>query len=216
MGVSRGFNARLIIAGDITKESLGTGSDSVPYTKELDQYPITKTSNNSTYADNASFVSIYFNQSAVASGNISGEYAINASLGTVTINESSGGETVEASYSFYRVLGYAKGISFDYNNNLEKIYVIGEKDTKEVSQGNTDITGTIEEFFIDRRAWGVTDESQIDGDMQSLILRVNPNTDGSKEFFLRDTKFGTYGLSYSAEEITGHTIEFQSKNISTA
>ena len=214
MSIARGFNARIIVAGNISLESLGTGSDSIPFTKELDQYPITKSSNTSEYADNSSFVQIYVNESTVPASNES--YTINASLGTVSLNISSSGKTIEASYPFYRVLGYAKSISFDHSSTLEKIYVIGERDPKEVVKSNTDITGTIEEFFIDRRAWGLTDESQIDKDMQSLILRINPNTSGSKEFFLRDTKFETYGLAFSAEDITGHSIDFQSSNISTA
>jgi hypothetical protein len=212
-----GWNGRIILNGSVTKEYLGTGSDIVSFSKELKEYPITKGANTSEYADNASYVLIYFNQSTIPSGNISGEYSINASLGIVTINESSGGEAIEATYTFYRVIGYATSINFAQDNNLDPVIVIGERNPKEIVEGQIAITGSIEEFFIDRRAWGMVDESTIDHELQNLTLQITPDKDNvSIEYFLRDIKFNTYSLDLTKDGFIMNVRDFSCTNISTA
>ena len=212
----KGWKARVILNGSIAREYLGLGSDSPGFTKELAEYPITKGANTSTYADNASYVKLYFNQSTVPLSNESGEYSINASLGQVTINVSSGGETIEATYTFYRVIGYATNITFTQENNLEPVIVIGERDPVEIVEGQTEITGSIEEFFIDRRAWGMVDESTIDHKLQELTLQVKPDKDQATEFYLRNLKFNKYSLDFTNDAFVMNVREFTCKNISTA
>lgn len=214
MGVKRGFNASIALGATITKEYKGEGSDTIPVSLTLDQYPITKDNNSTVEADNSSFVSIYINESTGTVHNDS--YSINTSLGTVSMNVSTADDDIELTYNYYRYLGYCKGVNFDSGTGLEKIYVVGTRDAKEIVQGNTDLTGTIDEFFIDRRAYKIGDESNINDNIADQTLEIMPDSSGAKKFYLRSTKFNTFSLDFTSEGITGNSVEFSTTNISSA
>lgn len=210
-GVTKGWSGRIILNDSLALEDLGLGSDTIPFTKMLYGYPITKTRNSSEYIDNSSFVLLYQNNSLIS--NVS--YTTNASLGTLSINVSSANSSISASYSYFRVVGYATGITLSQVNNNENIFVIGSRVPQEIYEGNIEIEGSIDEFHIDRRASQLAIHDNISQKLSEstiLQLRAAPN---SPELFVRGCKFDSYDFNMAQDEFIVHGISFTAQNIST-
>ena len=210
-GVTKGWSGRIILNDSLALEDLGLGSDTIPFTKMLSGYPITKTRNSSEYIDNSSFVLLYQNNSLIS--NVS--YTANASLGTLSINVSSANSSISASYSYFRVVGYATGITLSQVNSNENIFVIGSRVPQEIYEGNIEIEGSIDEFHIDRRASQLAIHDNISQKLSEstiLQLRAAPN---SPELFVRGCKFDSYDFNMAQDEFIVHGISFTAKNIST-
>ena len=143
-------------------------------------------------------------------------YTINSSLGTISLNVSSANSSIAISYSYYRTVGYATGITFSQVNNNENVFVIGSRTPQEIYEGNIEIEGSIDEFHVDRRASQLTIHDNISqklSDSTMVQFRADPST---IEFFIRDCKFNEYTFDMSQDAFIAHGITFNGKNISTS
>ena len=209
MSVARGWQGEVIVYANINKELLGYYNASTNASFLTSQYPITKAANESVI-DNTSFVTIYIENSSLdnSSFNISGE------SGFVHIHDNvniSGNAYI--SYQTYRTIGYASEISLSINNNVESIFVIGQKTAKDLVEGLKEITGTIREFYIDRRVWDRISAVNQSNSLLPFLLKIRPYSNASY-LVIKDIKFGTYDLDFSQEAIVEENLDFYSKNIS--
>lgn len=209
MTVARGWQGEVIIYANINKELLGYYNASTNTSFLTSQYPITKGANESII-DNNSFVTLYIENTSLdnSSFNISGN------SGFVHIHDSvniSGNAYI--SYQTYRIVGYASEISLSINNNLESIFVIGQKTTKDIVEGLKEITGSIREFYIDRRVWDRISAQNQSNSQLPFLLKIRPHSNASY-LILKDIKFGTYDLDFSQDAIVEENLDFISKNIS--
>jgi len=115
-------------------------------------------------------------------------------------------------------------------NNLESIFIIGKKTADELSEGNQEITGTIERYIRTVNASNliIYNGSAIDLptacgvygdnlDSNKFIMHIAPNGSGTApEFFIRDVKFDSYDITLEAGGLVKETANWIGLNISSA
>ena len=114
-------------------------------------------------------------------------------------------------------------------NNLESIFIIGQKTANELSAGNQDVSGTIERYV---RTDNTSNQFIYDGssnidlptaagvygaDLDEYIMHIAPNGSGnSPEFFIRGVKFDSYDITLEAGGLVKETAAWIGRNISSA
>ncbi len=123
---------------------------------------------------------------------------------------------------------YLRTAPFSMEGNLEAIFIIGNKNAQFISEGNLELSGSIERVVLTDNSSNkiIWNDSAIDlataagvygDDLQEFIMHIAPNGSGTApEFFLRGVKFANYEISIEAGEIVVESANWIAKNISTA
>lgn len=112
---------------------------------------------------------------------------------------------------------------FDTDVAMEKIYVIGNRNSVDTVEGVIEITGSVERpyfqaavnnDFIDGSHSLADVAGLYGGNVSKCTICISPNVNFT--YFLHSVKFHSYSLGISAQEITTERADFTADNISTA
>lgn len=208
MAIARGWNGEIVLQANISKEELGGYNASTNASFLASEYPFVDANNGIT--SNTSDVTLYVGNTSLDNTS----FNITGASGFVHIHDNVGiSGTAYLTYDIYRTLGYASGLSLSVGNDLEPIYVIGQKTAKEIVEGLKDVTGSIKEFFIDRRAWGRVTKENIDDEINKFMIKTRPHNNASY-LLLKNLKFDSFDLTFSKEAIVEHDCDFIAENVS--
>jgi len=198
------------IVKEVLASSLGTDvQGGVAYTAV---YPVVDFSGDVITSNNQ--VEVYHN--GTLSPPASGEYTISGTNGRVELAAPNQwtGEKLEISYNYKRTVGYAQGLSWEVSAASDPVTVIGQKDPKEVVPGRAEITGTVDEFFVDRRLFQQADKA-VQGQLVEFDMDVVDNPDAANPIYVKfeKVKFGTWNYDMSADGFTANNTDFTARNM---
>lgn len=218
MALSKGWNGTIVFSGTILKEYVGVTNDSGGDSYYLNQYPVVDTNNSVT--DDPANISVTLNESYVnASVDV---YIANTSMnlsgstGFLSFSANCSHDkavALEVTYDYREPVGYATGINFAFDSGLEAAFCIGARTAAEIVEGNKGITGTITEFFADRRAFQRAYGGDINEGMQSITIEVDEPT-ANLSFKLTGVKVGGWSMDHAHDAIVAQSCNFTAANIS--
>jgi len=214
--LSKGWRGTIVFSGTNIKEYVGYTNSSGDDHYLLNQYPVVNTNNSTT--DDAANISVVLNRSFEnASIDI---YVDNTSMnvsgatGFLALNFSHGYPvTLEVTYNYREVVGYATGINFAIDNAPEGAFCIGARTPAEVLIGNKGVTGTIAEFFADRRAFKRAYGGDVNEGMNDITIEVD-ETGANVSFKMTGVKVGGWSMDHTQDAIVAQNCDFTAANVS--
>jgi hypothetical protein len=124
------------------------------------------------------------------------------------------GKAITIDYNYKRTIGYAQGVSWTVDTPLDPAHVIGQKSPKEIKAGAVDITGNVDEFFVDRNAFEQA-ANLVDGKLIEFDMTItdNPSASGPITTKFSNVRFGTWNYDMTDDGFTGNNVDFTAENI---
>ena len=144
------------------------------------------------------------------------QYIIDAEFGTVQFPYGSrlDGKEITIDYNFRQVIGYSTGISLSVSTSLDSAPAIGSRNPVGVTVGTTEITGSVDEYYVDRLLYEQA-SSLSEGRLISFDAEIisSPNIRKPLIIKLTDVKFSTWNLDFTQDGITAQSCDFSAQNI---
>ena len=144
------------------------------------------------------------------------QYIIDAEFGTVQFPYGSrlDGKEITIDYNFRQIIGYSTGISLSVSTSLDPAPAIGSRNPVGVTVGTTEITGSVDEYYVDRLLYEQA-SSLSEGRLISFDAEIisSPNIRKPLIIKLTDVKFSTWNLDFTQDGITAQSCDFSAQNI---
>lgn len=109
-----------------------------------------------------------------------------------------------------------QSMSFEFEGNLEDVYMLGARDPQEIKEGTIAITGTITRFFgtanfsaAATSFCGMATDSPLD----EFWVALYPEGDDAPKILISNCKFGSYSISVDVNGIVTESASFHGKAI---
>ena len=144
------------------------------------------------------------------------QYIVNAKSGEIRFPYGSrlNGKNITASYNFCSVLGYCTGFSATATTALDPAPAIGNRNPIGVTVGTTEITGSVDEYYVDRRLYEQA-SSLSEGELTSFDIEVisSPNIKNPLVIKFSNAKFSTWSLDFTQDGITSQSCDWTAENV---
>jgi hypothetical protein len=163
---------------------------------------------------NISAVLVYYSGALISSDTET--VTMNPATGEFTIGMSGNltSAQVELSYNFKDTIGYARGLDWSVTTSLDGANVIGDRNAVDIRAGASEITGSIDEFFVDRVLFEQASDL-IDNKLIPFKMEVRDNPDAEKPMLITFTnvRFGSWDYDMTEDGFTGNTCDFTAENV---
>lgn len=124
------------------------------------------------------------------------------------------GKEITISYNYKEVLGFCTGIDFTVDTTLESATAIGSRNPVGITIGTTDITGTVNQYYINRSLFNKA--SRLFGGRLvpfDIEIVASPKTKNPLVVKLSYVRFSSYSLDFTVDGIVSDNCDFSAENI---
>ena len=144
------------------------------------------------------------------------QFIIDPEVGTIQFPYGSrlNGKEITISYNFREVIGVCTGLTWTVTTALDPAPAIGSKYPIGVTVGTTEITGSVDEYYVDRLLYEQA-SSLSDGELVSFDIEVisSPKIKNPLVIKFTDVKFSSWSLDFTQDGITSQSCDFTAQNI---
>ena len=144
------------------------------------------------------------------------QFKIDQEFGTVQLLFGSrlNGKEISIGYNFREVIGVCTGLTWSVTTALDSAPAIGSKFPIGVVAGTTEITGSVDEYWVDRllyeQASALSNDELIPFDIEIIS---SPKLKNPLVIKFTNAKFSSWSLDLTQDGITAQSCDFTAQNI---
>ena len=144
------------------------------------------------------------------------QFLIDPEIGTIKFPFGSrlNGKEISISYNFREIIGICTGLTWTVTTALDPAPAIGSKYPIGVTVGTTEITGSVDEYYVDRllyeQASALSNDELVSFDIEIIS---SPKIKNPLIIKFTDAKFSSWSLDFTQDGITSQSCDFTAQNI---